>query len=165
MEAIFLHDWAKPDWDGRVGLDAMKRDFEINDEHLVGVNILLATYTYEHYEGSAFVLFERGGDLFEVYASHCSCYGLEGQWEPKPVTAMELRANLDKSAALGSKWDKHDAHASALGTPTIGNDATHDASSVLCSECARHPSGNGRPQVHDAAPNKGAAPCGPMSEP
>jgi hypothetical protein len=45
--------------------------------------MLFASYETPRYEGSALVLFERGGKLFEVNGSHCSCYGLEGQWEPE----------------------------------------------------------------------------------
>lgn len=57
-------------------------------------NVLWATYTYENYSGSAHVIFEKDdGKLFEVYGSHCSCNGLEGQWEPGFVTwgALALR--------------------------------------------------------------------------
>lgn len=53
-------------------------------------NILFATYTYEEYSGEAFVLFERKGKLYEVNGSHCSCYGLEGQWSPEEVNLKEL---------------------------------------------------------------------------
>lgn len=58
-----------------------------------GVNILFASYTYENYEGSAFVLFEKCGALYEVNGSHCSCYGLEGQWNPEETSweAIKLR--------------------------------------------------------------------------
>jgi hypothetical protein len=56
-------------------------------------NVLWATYTYENYSGSANVIFEKDGQLFEVYGSHCSCNGLEEQWEPGFVTwgALALR--------------------------------------------------------------------------
>ena len=48
--------------------------------------ILFAEYDTPPYEGYAQVLFEQGGKLYEVYGSHCSCYGLEGQWLPSEVT-------------------------------------------------------------------------------
>jgi hypothetical protein len=56
-------------------------------------NILHAVYNHEGYEGSAFVLFKKGGKLYEVSGSHCSCYGLEGQWKPEETTweALAIR--------------------------------------------------------------------------
>ena len=60
-------------------------NFNVNDSDRVGVNIIFASYTYEAYEGFAVVIFERGGKLYEVYGSHCSCYGLEDQWEPEEI--------------------------------------------------------------------------------
>jgi len=60
------------------------------------IEIMLATYNHESYEGSAYVLFKQNGMLFEVNADHCSCYGLEGQWEPSEVTKAELMHRLEK---------------------------------------------------------------------
>lgn len=59
-------------------------------------SILFATYDYIDYGGNATVWFEREGQLFEVSGSHCSCYGLEGQWEPGVVTweALAMRPNV-----------------------------------------------------------------------
>ena len=54
--------------------------------------VLLARYTYEDYEGDALVIFSNGGALFMVTGSHCSCYGLEGQWEPEETTPEVLRS-------------------------------------------------------------------------
>lgn len=47
--------------------------------------ILYADYTYEYYYGDAYVLgFDKEQNkFFEVHGSHCSCYGLEDQWEPE----------------------------------------------------------------------------------
>lgn len=55
--------------------------------------ILYASYEQESYEGSSFVLFKRGGKLYEVNGSHCSCMGLEGQWKPEETTweALAIR--------------------------------------------------------------------------
>lgn len=67
--------------------------FEISVEVLDGANILFAEYDNGGYEGSAFVLLERQGKLFEVHGSHCSCYGLEDQWgeEETSIEALEHR--------------------------------------------------------------------------
>ena len=56
-------------------------------------NILFASYGTDNYSGDAFVLFEKNGKLFEVNGAHCSCYGLEGQFEPEETTleAIEMR--------------------------------------------------------------------------
>ena len=66
-----------------------------------GEKILFASYGQEYYEGSAWVLIEKDGQLMEINGSHCSCYGLEQQWEPKPVTLDELKFRLI-SGTMGS---------------------------------------------------------------
>lgn len=60
---------------------------------LDGATIWLARYRQEPYEGEAIVIYERDGTLFEVNAFHCSCYGLEGQWEPEQTSwgALAMR--------------------------------------------------------------------------
>ena len=60
------------------------------------INILFASYGLDNYSGDAFVLFERDGQLFEVNGSHCSCYGLEGQWSPEDTTLEALEFRLLK---------------------------------------------------------------------
>ena len=69
--------------------------------------ILLASYGTPSYEGYAFVLFRRDGKLWEVNGSHCSCYGLEGQWEPEEVSVEALRHRLDKGELGKGDWDKN----------------------------------------------------------
>lgn len=64
------------------------------------VEILLASYGTPSYEGYAFVLFRRDGKLWEVNGSHCSCYGLEDQWEPEETTAEALLHRI-KEGTLG----------------------------------------------------------------
>jgi hypothetical protein len=97
MEPIYLHDWSDPDWKGNVGREALMNSFEIGEGEMGGVEILLASYTYENYEGDAFVLFRRDGKLYEVNGGHCSCYGLEGQWKPEETTAADLLFRFDGS--------------------------------------------------------------------
>lgn len=65
--------------------------------------ILFASYGGASYKGDALVLFERDGKLFEVHGSHCSCYGLEGQWEPAEVTWPALRLRVDKEENRASR--------------------------------------------------------------
>lgn len=49
-------------------------------------DILIACYEYESYSGSCFVLFQTADKLYLVSGGHCSCNGLEGQWDPSPTT-------------------------------------------------------------------------------
>lgn len=61
-----------------------------------GAGVLFAVYKSESYSGYAFVLFEKDGVLYEVNGSHCSCYGLEGQWMPEETTLEALEHRLNK---------------------------------------------------------------------
>jgi hypothetical protein len=45
-----------------------------------------AMYETPDYEGYAKVFFSYDGEVvYYVEGGHCSCYGLEGQWEPEAV--------------------------------------------------------------------------------
>jgi hypothetical protein len=57
---------------------------------LESAKLLVSYYSCIGYEGNAFVLYEKDGELYEVNGSHCSCYGLEGQWEPTLTTWKAL---------------------------------------------------------------------------
>jgi hypothetical protein len=45
--------------------------------------------------------FEKNGILYEVSGSHCSCYGLEDQWEPEE-TSIESLEHRYKEGHLGT---------------------------------------------------------------
>jgi hypothetical protein len=75
------------DWSNK---NDLQHDFAVTLDD--SINIIVAAYTYQDYSGSAFVAYEQGGVVYEVNGSHCSCYGLEGQWEPEPVVWKELLA-------------------------------------------------------------------------
>jgi hypothetical protein len=53
--------------------------------------ILLAWYGSGDYAGSSCVLYRLGRTLYEVNGSHCSCNGVEGQWEPEETTTTALK--------------------------------------------------------------------------
>lgn len=59
--------------------------------------ILFASYGGGSYEGDATVIWRRGGKLYETHGGHCSCYGLEGQFEPEETTleALALRGRKE----------------------------------------------------------------------
>lgn len=60
--------------------------------------ILYADYGYSDYSGSAYVLGydNEKESFFEVHGSHCSCYGLEGQWSEEYCTIEELNEILNR---------------------------------------------------------------------
>lgn len=71
----------------------MLAQFSAGDADTVdAVHPLFAFYSYEDYSGYAVVLFRdlSDGELYCVEGSHCSCNGLEGQWEPKRITIGAL---------------------------------------------------------------------------
>ncbi|AEB23485.1 MULTISPECIES: hypothetical protein [Bacillus subtilis group] len=78
------------EWEGKEKADVLS-DFE---EKETDVNILFASYDGDLCEGNAWVLIEEGGKLFEVNGSHCSCHGLEDQWEPEEVALNVLEHRL-----------------------------------------------------------------------
>ena len=83
--------------------------FRVNEEDRKGVNIVFAYYSYEDYTGRAFVLFTKEDKLYEVHGSHCSCYGLEGQWEPEETSVELLTHRLQKGTIAdfyGQNYEK-----------------------------------------------------------
>lgn len=91
---VFVHGWSTP--------EGVFDDFESGwgEKHTIEgkeqIEILFGSYSYESYSGDAFVLFRdnRDGKLYEVNGGHCSCYGLEGQWNPEEVVISELHHRL-----------------------------------------------------------------------
>jgi len=73
----------------------VKREFAVTDDSLKNAFIILAWYGYGDYDGSAFVLFEREGQLYEVNGGHCSCYGLEECWDPEETDVKALIHRID----------------------------------------------------------------------
>lgn len=56
--------------------------------------IVFAVYDCDEFSGTAFVLFEQDGRLYEVHGGHCSYDGLENQWLPEEVDLNELEHRL-----------------------------------------------------------------------
>lgn len=81
--------------------DSVWGKFNVSDSDRAFTNILFASYEYEDYSGSAFVICENEGLLYEVSGGHCSCYGLEGQWQPELIVLGELEHRVIK----GRGWD------------------------------------------------------------
>ena len=107
---MYLHDWEEGEWRGEPtgGRAGMISDFHISEDDLDGVEILVAAYEYEDYSGDAYVLFKRDGKLFEVHGGHCSCYGLEEQWDPEETTKDVILHRLENGTwGIESKVADH----------------------------------------------------------
>ena len=91
-------------FDGFSNKEDVMGAFCVSEEQSEGVEILYAWYdTSYDYEGYATVIFRKDGKIYEVNGSHCSCYGLEGQWEPEEtsVVALLARPNIaDEAKAI-----------------------------------------------------------------
>lgn len=96
-------DWRGDPWDFRSS-SAPVEGMATDDE------VIFAAYGGDSYEGLAIVVYERDGQLYKVNASHCSCYGLEGQWKPEETTwaALGIR-KLDEDgfdASVLAQWER-----------------------------------------------------------
>jgi len=59
--------------------------------------VLYAQYDIDGYEGSADVIYRNGDMFYWVHGGHCSCYGLEDQWDPEEYSAELLVAAWERS--------------------------------------------------------------------
>ena len=76
--------------------------------------LLYADYTYQDYSGDAYVLGydKEKKQFFEVHGSHCSCYGLEGQWDEEYYEDVkQLQAAIERRFSNRSKYSRY-AHSS-----------------------------------------------------
>ncbi|MGN6347058.1 MAG: hypothetical protein ACTHME_05085 [Candidatus Nitrosocosmicus sp.] len=74
------------DWDDVV------EEFECNEKH--PEEVIFAIYDSDGsngYEADSIVIYRNGEKYFIVEGGHCSCYGLEGQWQPEEYTKHELK--------------------------------------------------------------------------
>lgn len=82
------------------------REFSVPVEEFDEYEILIAIYDLsEAYSGDAYVLMYRKDDgFYEAHGSHCSCYGLEGQFEPESVPVEALRKRIvDNDYSYGAE--------------------------------------------------------------
>lgn len=73
-ENIYFEDFSKK--------EDIIAQFDISPSELDGCEILFAAYGAQSYEGDARVIFKKDDKIYVVAGSHCSCYGLEDQWDP-----------------------------------------------------------------------------------
>ena len=76
-------------------LEDIKKQYQITDADLDGVEVLYAGYQTGCYDGRSLVLFKKDDKLYVVDGAHCSCYGLEGQWDPTETTPAALKMEID----------------------------------------------------------------------
>jgi len=76
--------------------------YDAPKDALDGATVYLAWYGYANYEGQSLVIFEKDGKLWEVNGAHCSCYGLEGQWEPEETSWESLKMRKISGDGAGS---------------------------------------------------------------
>lgn len=97
----YVEDWS------RGGFEAMADDFGLSAEDRVRVarcfDVVHAYYCYQDYSGEAFVILRSrsDGSFWEVNGSHCSCHGLEGQWDMEYTVIEVLIARHDARALPG----------------------------------------------------------------
>jgi hypothetical protein len=82
------------------------KEFAVPVEEFDEYELLIAIYDLsEAYSGDAYVLMYKKDDglLYEAHGSHCSCMGLEGQFEPEsvPVEALKKRI-VDNNYCYGA---------------------------------------------------------------
>lgn len=59
--------------------------------------VLFAMYDIPGYEGYAEVVYRNGNKFYWVSGSHCSCYGLEDQWDPEEYDAETFLKVFNKN--------------------------------------------------------------------
>lgn len=70
---------------------------EYRTDHPEPDEVIVAYYSYEDYSGYSVVIYRDQGRYCLVTGSHCSCYGLEDQFEPEEYETGELLiASLEK---------------------------------------------------------------------
>lgn len=103
-------DYARYDWEDGISFEEALSQF--NSKY----KILYADYTYEDYSGDSYVLgYDVEKDMFfEVHGGHCSCYGLEGQWDTEYVDISQLNTLLNKRDFSEKKgwWYSRSAYSS-----------------------------------------------------
>jgi hypothetical protein len=101
-----LNQWRGYSWSGEP-VKPLKEPIPTEDE------LLFASYGGGAYEGDAVVIFQKDGKLYEVHGSHCSCNGLEEQWEPEETSwaALAMRERETEESRGWHYLYDHDAEA------------------------------------------------------
>lgn len=89
-DGSYIDDWQGCDWSD------VQRAFRMDE--LRPDEVLIARYSCDGYDGNATVLYRNGSDYRYVRGSHCSCFGLEDQWDPDSYTLETLIAALERAS-------------------------------------------------------------------
>ena len=94
--SVYHNIFAEAGWrGGEPGWKRVQEEFDTDAPE--PFKVLFADYSYANYDGCAFVLWQEADGRFGyVLGCHCSCFGLEGQWQPEIHTADEVRALLER---------------------------------------------------------------------
>jgi hypothetical protein len=67
-------------------------EYKRKPEYPDNLHIFMSVYTYEDYSGDAWLVgYDTDKEsFFMVTGGHCSCYGLEGQWDVEDYTREQL---------------------------------------------------------------------------
>lgn len=83
MEQVYFEGFRS--WD-----DVMEQFQVPEQDRPVPDQVLFASYDCPEYEGYAEVIYRIGERYFWASGSHCSCYGLEDQWDPEEYNREQL---------------------------------------------------------------------------
>ena len=99
MKKLYLNDFKD------FTQDEILDEFEVDEKDRKGIEVLFASYGNESYDGEAFLLVEKDNKLYEVNADHCSCYGLEDQFELEETSIELIEYRLKNVENFGSdQW-------------------------------------------------------------
>lgn len=103
---IYFNEFAETKWDKTpIGWSRVQREF--NTDYPEPENLLRADYEYGNYEGEAHIIWrETNGDISYVRGGHCSCYGLEDQWEVETFPEETVRGMITRARETDNKWAK-----------------------------------------------------------
>ena len=75
--------------------DDLVCQFGLSNRNQDDIVVLFAAYDVPDYDGYATVVYVQNGKFYLVEGAHCSCYGLEDQWDPEemPLEALLQMAN------------------------------------------------------------------------
>jgi hypothetical protein len=89
IEERYFGEWG--DWEDILSAFAFQKQMKEPE-------VIYAYYSYEDYSGTGVVIYKLDDKYYLVEGSHCSCNGLEGQWEPTEYeNKEELLMLLNKS--------------------------------------------------------------------
>lgn len=98
-------------YDGFADWADVQSQFSMNDPEPQAV--IWAEYDNDGYDGRAWVLYYDKGKFFYVEGGHCSCYGLEDQWNPEEYSVEALKGQVER-ATYGFFKDRKDIIMAAI---------------------------------------------------